>query len=145
MNKQFVVPQVTLVPVHFVSLANMWTIACTNNVPNNSTTTANLGSTVDCSTYEQVGIRIKYALDGSGTTACTFSFNWSADGTNWSTTAPITYSLPPTGATAVATNAIMNLGPIPYLKLSGITAANNSAAMTNISIVVVKKPYPKDY
>jgi hypothetical protein len=31
MNKQFVVPQVTLVPVHFVSLANMWTIACTNN------------------------------------------------------------------------------------------------------------------
>lgn len=123
----------------------IYSLAVTNDVPNNSTTTANLGGTIDCSQYADVGVQIKYELNAAGTTACTFNFVRSADGTNWNTTAPIAISFVPNGATAVVTNTSITMGALPYLKCSGITAANNTAAMTNISVVYVFKPGRKEY
>lgn len=120
-------------------------LSVTNDVPNNSTTTANLGAELDVSQFENVGVLVKYALNGSGTTACTFTFNWSADGTNYNTTSPFAIALAPAGTTAVTTNALWHVGAMRKVKLSGLTAANNSAAMTNITVMFVRKPYPKDY
>ena len=119
-------------------------VACTNNVPNNSATTANLGDAIDVSDYREVGLQVTFALTGAGTTACTFAFNQSADGTSWCTTAPISLALTPAGTAAVTTNASVRIGALPYIKLHSITAANNSAAMTNIVVKVVTKPGPKD-
>jgi hypothetical protein len=118
-----------------------WTnVGATNNVPNNSTTSANLGSVITATRYGEVAIDIAFALDGSGTTACNFKFLTSVDGTNYNTTAPITITQAPNGTTTVRTNTSISLGAVGYIKLGSITAANNSAAMTNIVVGYSFKP-----
>jgi len=115
-------------------------VGCTNNVPNNSTTTENLGSVINCTRYGEVALDIEFKLTGAGTTACTFKFARSVDGTNYNSVAPIEVAMAPSGTTAVRTNLSVTMGPIGYLKLSSITAANNSQAMTNIVVGYALKP-----
>lgn len=116
------------------------TISCTNNVPNNTTTTANLGSAIGATKYDEVAVQITYALNGAGTTACTFNFLTSVDGETYNTTAPHAITFVPAGATAVSTNLNITLGSKGYIKLGSIVAANNSAAMTNIVVKYAFKP-----
>jgi hypothetical protein len=123
---------------------NITVVACTNNVPNSGTTTANLGAVIDLTRYKDVGLQMTYKLNGAGTTACTFNWARSADGTNFNTTAPISFAFAPNGTTFVSTNANVTVGALPYIKLLSIVAANNSADMTNITVIAVTKPGPKD-
>ncbi len=142
----FLLPWATEAPAQVVPPSPaIGAIACTNNVPNNSTTTANMGSAVDCSQYGEVGIQITGKLDGAGTTVCTFNFVKSADGTNYATVSQHPISFTPAGTTTVTTNVSLTVGALPYLKLLSITAANNSANLTNIVVQYVFKPARKEY
>jgi len=115
-------------------------VGCTNNVPNNSTTTENLGSVINCTRYNEVALDLSFKLTGAGTTACTFKFLRSVDGTNYNSVAPIEVAMAPNGTTAVRTNLSVTMGPIGYLKLASITAATNAQAMTNIVVGYALKP-----
>lgn len=119
-------------------------ISCTNNVPNNSTTTAQLGDAIDVGRYSQICIQPGFKLTAAGTTACTFKFSLSADGTNYPTSAPILMPLVPAGTTLVYTNVNVDVGAAKYIKLAAITAADNTAAMTNIAVVYSVKGDRKD-
>lgn len=115
-------------------------VGCTNNVPNNSTTTENLGSVINCTRYNEVALDLSFKLTGAGTTACTFKFLRSVDGTNYNAVAPIEIAIAPNGTTAVRTNLNVTMGAIGYLKLGSITAATNGQAMTNIVVGYAFKP-----
>jgi len=115
-------------------------LEATNNVPDNSTTTENLGPAINCTRYGEIALDIGFELMGSGPTACTFKFTRSVDGTNYTTTAPIEIAIAPNGTTAVRTNLTVSLGAVGYLKLSSIAAGNNGYAMTNIVVGYAFKP-----
>jgi len=117
------------------------TLVTTNDVPNSSTTTANLGGPITATKYGEVGLSIQFALNAAGTTACTFNFVKSPNaGTNYETGAWYSVSMVPNGTTMVSTNVTVTMGPFGYLKPFSFVAANNTAAMTNISIQYVLKP-----
>ena len=124
-------------------------LGVTNNVANNYTATngpagqagAGAGTNkVDATAYDQVGINIQFALNAAGTTACVFKFATSMDGTNWNVHLADTHSIVPAGTTPVGTNVTVNLGAAGYWRLESITAANNTAAMTNIVVGYAYKP-----
>lgn len=115
------------------------TLGCTNNVPNNSTTTADLGSAIGVTKSGEVGLQVAFGLTGAGTTACNFKFATSLDGTTYDV-GKHTITLVPAGTATVNTNLTVDVGAAGYLKLISITAANNSAAMTNIVVKYSKKP-----
>jgi xanthine dehydrogenase molybdopterin-binding subunit B len=116
------------------------TVACTNNVPNTTTTTANLGSAVTLTKYDEAAVQIDYKLNAAGTTACTFNFVTSVDGSTYGTTSAHAVVFAPNGTTLVSTNLNITIGSKGYLKLLSITAANNTADMTNIVVKVSVKP-----
>lgn len=122
-------------------------ISCTNNVPDTIADTVNMGSAVDCSRYQEIGITAKFALTGAGTSACTFKFVVAGDGTNYETTVLAARSLviTPNGTTPVIVNTNLYIGAHKSIKLSGITAGSNSAAMTNIAVIYSLKGLRKEY
>jgi hypothetical protein len=122
-------------------------IGCTNNVPDNLTDTVNMGSAIDCSRYQEVGVTIKAALTGSGTTAGAFKFVASADGTNYATVSPalLTMTWTPAGTAVVIQSTNFYVGALSKLKLLSITQGSNSAAMTNIAVIYSLKGLRKEF
>lgn len=112
--------------------AQVWvdTYSITNVVPATSTNTAPSGAVIDCSRVSEFGLQFNVQLQGSGTSAVTFTVANSLDQTNWVTrfTAPITAS--GTNVVPWVTNVIT--GGIPFWKITQVINAN-SAAVTNLA------------
>lgn len=122
-------------------------IGCTNNVPDNYADTVNMGSAIDCSRYQEVGLTASFKLTGAGTAACLFKFAVAGDGTNYETTvlAARSLSITPNGTTTVIANTNLYMGAHKSIKLVGITSGSNSAAMTNISVIYSLKGLRKEF
>lgn len=81
----------------------------------------------------KMGVSIKFALTGAGSSTVVFKFDASLDGANWE---PAAYSVSAAanGTTAVVKNANFDLGSLPYVRLSSIENPNASSAVTNLVI-----------
>lgn len=114
----------------------------TNNVANNTTATSGngIGTVATVTRYSEIAVQPVFALTDAGTTACTFNFVSSVDGTNWPATAQFVLTCAPAGTATVSTNKSWDVGAAGYVKVLSITAANNSAAMTNIQVYYSRKP-----
>jgi len=83
-----------------------------------------------------------FAQSAAGTGNVTFNFAVSTDGTTWSTTTPLTYTVAATGTTSVV--AFKNFGVadgadnILYARLASVTNSNTPSNTIISSIVVTK-------
>ena len=123
--------------------AGLVQFATTNSVAATSTNTVHAGGAVKVDNQETVGIYIRSALNGAGTTAMTFVIARSIDGTSATTesTPAITLTVTPAGATPgiLYTNLSSTvIGSAPYLVATSV-GNPNASALTNVVFGVVKK------
>jgi hypothetical protein len=120
-------------------------LSATNNIPQNATTTTELGSAIPLSQRDNVGILVSFKLQNGGTENQTLIFARSGDGTTYETWPRITWTIPANGTTTVVayTNVPNSLIGAAYdLKL--VSWANGCATnyVTNITVNAVLKRDP---
>lgn len=123
--------------------AGLVQFATTNSVAATSTNTVHAGGAVKVDNQEIVGIYVRAALAGAGTSAMTFVIARSVDGTSATTetTPGITLSVTPAGATPVILYTNLSstvIGSAPYLVATSV-GNPNASALTNVVFGVVKK------
>lgn len=116
--------------------AQVWvdTYSITNVVPATSTNTAPSSAIIDASRVSEWGLQLNVQLQGSGTSAVTFTVSSSLDQVNWVArfNAPVTAS--GTNVVPWLTNVVS--GGIPFWKVTQVINAN-SAALTNLATSVL--------
>jgi len=108
----------------------------TNHIPASSTNTFN--SVITLTKHADFTLQITYKLNAAGTTANVFKFDHSPDGTNWTANA-LNASVTPAGTSTVHLGTNMTVNGTGYWRLGTVENAN-SAALTNLQILVWKKP-----
>jgi hypothetical protein len=106
----------------------------------NTTMSATNGMVVGIRSLNYSAFQPTFALTGSGTSACVFTFDTSIDGSVWSAGA-FTISVTANGTNKVATVSNQTTGSIPYVRLAGVTNPN-STAITNLYVAVTSKTSP---
>jgi hypothetical protein len=121
-----------------------FTTLSTNQVAASTTATVT-SDAVPLAPGKGIGIWPTFVTDGASTGNVTFQFGLSRDGTTWTTTAPITATVPATGTTSV--RGFVNLSPYAstslnnarYLRLQSINnAATNVLTVTSIHWTIGK-------
>lgn len=106
--------------------------AITNN------TSCTLTNVIGTSGATSACFAFKGELSGAGTTANTITIQQSVDRVNWATLTA--FPVTPAGATAVTVVTNLNIGAIPYLRVSSIANANaNTGYITNYTVKVFIK------
>jgi len=113
-------------------------VTATNWVAAASTNTA-VNADITVTKYDAVALQVVFALQGAGTTACTFAVHESIDGTTYDDTAVQTLSVTPAGTDTVCGVLPISPGAVGYLRLKTI-GNPNANAITNLVIKRVFKP-----
>ncbi len=108
----------------------------TNNVPAATTNTYNFPITM--TKFEDVFIQPVFKLNASGTTPAVFTFDESADNTNW-VTRTSTLTITPAGTTTVTGRTNITVKSAGYSRL-GTVENSGSAAITNLLVLRALKP-----
>lgn len=107
--------------------------AITNNTANLFT-----NAIVDVSRRSSVVFAFTGALTGAGTTANTITVQQSVDRRSWSTL--LAFTVTPAGTTPVTVVTNVNIGAIPYVRVSSIANASaNTGFITNFTVRVFTK------
>lgn len=115
------------------------TVGTFTNVPTVITTAgvSNVNSQVLLVQDRGIAILPHFAGTNAGTANLRFTFELSADGTNWTTTTPLSFNVPMNGSTGVRfyTNFTSSqLGNVKWLRLAQITNAHTeSLFVTNVT------------
>lgn len=97
---------------------------------------------IPCRNFAEVGIQItaKGAASPGGTNLTRFLFNYSADGTTWTTSNPTTIDLVINGTNVISSYANISVGSMGFIRLTEtrVTGINH---VTNIVITPAYKPW----
>lgn len=104
--------------------------ASTNIINSSVSSNYTTGALVQITSSKNLAIQTKFALQGAGTTACTFTFDKSIDNSNWITNA-FTFSVTPAGTATVALGTNIDVGAFPFWRL-GVITNGSATVMTNI-------------
>lgn len=104
----------------------------TNNIPAATTNTATT-YTLGRFPGSQTAISADVKLNGAGTSAVTFIFDRSLDGSNWDTGTTYTLSITANGTNTVTGITNLTVGGVGYLRLKSLGNANASA-VTNLTM-----------
>lgn len=114
------------------------TLTATNWVPVTSTNSS-VNADITINKHDLVALQVAFALQGAGTTACTFAIHESLDGTTYDDTAVQTLSVTPAGSTTVCGVLPISPGAVGYYRLKTI-GNPNASAITNLVIKYAFKP-----
>ena len=116
-----------------VTVANNFAATTTNTLTT---------STIDLTRYRIFVWQPVFNLTGSGTSACVFTLQKSADNVNW--IADSTLSITANGTNTVTSGALVTADAWPYWQISQITNPNANG-ITNLVITVNVKRAIKEY
>lgn len=110
---------------------------CTATTTNTTFTTSQPTAAFTVPPQTDLPIQIVFKLTGSGTSACVFKFDESADNVNWKANA---YSVTVTanGTSTVNNTGNFNIKGMPFLRLQTIENPNASA-ITNLLVQCIEK------
>lgn len=127
----------------YPTTAVVLTTSTSTLLPNATTTVTSQAFTVNHLTG--FALVPKFALSGTGSSALTFNFAVSVDGTNWTTTTPFSAAVSANGTTSVT--GWYNIPPLntgtgcanaPYVRLATIQNANLTGTATLTSLTILR-------
>jgi uncharacterized protein YxeA len=102
----------------------------------NASTTATPGDTLAVSEFSTVGVQITLKASTTNTTAVTFKFAHSLDGSTYESTPSSEIEVTPNGVTEVSKVASISVPNTATLKLVSIVNNNANGYVTNIAVKV---------